>query len=313
MIRNLLDQIAETSPVEALSLADEIGSLRETKRARVSILEVWGENDPAAALAWAESALANQPAGSRNEQILAIYRGYAEHNPKAAFAQALALPAGNSAEQRLQMDALEEVITEQIQNGGLLDAKLQVELLEDGPVKNSVFSDFIDRWASYDPEGAAAYIDTLGDEVSTSVKSRLLGEWAENDPAAAAAWLDSQKVDDRTLGYASRAIIREWTDYDMTASAEWLNSQPSTPALDRAVMSYAYRAAQEDPASAMTWAESIDNEWMRNRMMQHVSGSWKADDPEAFQNYLDTSTLDDEQKERLQNASEIHSGGRRWR
>lgn len=311
MIRTLLDQLAETAPLDALALAQEIGSLRETERARTSILEIWAGNDPVAALNWAETALANEPLRSRSEQLLAIYRGYAASNPQAAFASALAMPDENSAQQRLQTNALEEIITEQIRNGGLMDAKLQVELLEDGSLKDNLMSDLVDRWASFDPVGAAAYVDSLGDGVSPAIKARLVGEWAENDPEAAAAWLSSKELDDRTLRSASTAIIREWTRYDMAASAEWLNSQPSSPALDRAVMSYTYRAAQEDPGSAMTWAESIDNDWMRNRMMQYVAGNWKNDDPEAFQSYIDSSKFNDEQKKQLQEAEARH-GGSRW-
>jgi hypothetical protein len=313
MIRELLGQLAEAAPRDALAIAAQISSLRESERARISILEVWGERDPVAALAWAQTALANEPIRTQNRQILAIYEGYAKLNPQAAFTKALAMPASNSAEQRLQAEALEEIIDTQIQNGDLLQAKLQVELLEDGPTKTSLLNELVDEWASFDPQGAAAYVESMGDAVSESVKTALLGEWAESDPAAAAAWLSAREVTEETLSRAATAIIREWTRYDMAASAEWLNAQPDSPSLDRAIMSYTYRAAQEDPANAMTWAESIDNEWMRNRMMQHVSGSWKTDDPEAFQNYLDNSNLDEEQKKRLQSADGIHSGGGRWR
>ncbi|MGB0744302.1 MAG: hypothetical protein ACPGSB_07225 [Opitutales bacterium] len=312
LLRSLLSQLAETAPRDALALAQNIGSLRETESARIAILEVWAGNDPASAMAWAEVELANEPLRSRNNQLLAIYRGYAVSDPQAAFATALAMPSGNTAQQRLQTNALEEIITEQIENGGLQDAKTQVELLEDGPLKDSLLSDLVDRWASFDPVGAAAYVDSLGGEVPSSVKARLLGEWAENDPQSAAEWLNGREVDENTLGRASQAIIREWTRYDMEASAEWLNSQPSSPALDRAVMSYTYRAAQEDPASAMSWAESIDSDWMRTRMMQHVAGTWKNDNPEAFQSYIDNSGFDDEQKKKLQDADAIHGSRGRW-
>ncbi|MGB1127643.1 MAG: hypothetical protein ACPG3X_04655 [Opitutales bacterium] len=217
----------------------------------------------------------------------------------------------NSGQRRLQTHALEAIIEQQIQDGGLLAAKLQVELLEEGPRKHALLTVLIDQWAAYDPEAAAAYVASLGENASSQVKAALLGEWAENDPEAAAAWLSAREVEEETLSRASTAIIRQWTRYDMAASAQWLNAQPDSPALDRAVMSYTYRAAQEDPAKAMTWAESIDNKWMRERMMQHVAGSWKADDPEAFKSYLDVSNLNDEEKKRLSEAEELH-GGRRW-
>jgi hypothetical protein len=312
MIRALLRQLAESSPRDALAMAENIGSRRETERARIAILQVWAESDPPAALAWAEIELANEPLRSQTSQLLAIYRGYAASNPQAAFAAALAMPATSNGQQRTQTAALEAIISQQIENGGLLDAKLQVEQLEDGATKNTLLSELVDEWASFDPEGAAAYVESLGEDVPSSIKTRLLGEWAENDPEAAAAWLSAREFDEETLSRASTAIIREWTRYDMAASAEWLNSQPSSPALDRAVMSYTYRAAQEDPANAMTWAESIGNDWMRTRMMQHVAGSWKNEDPESFQSYIDKSEFDEAQKKQLQEAKPFRGRGRGW-
>lgn len=311
MIRSLLSQLAETAPRDALAMAGEIGSLRETERARVAILEVWAGKDPAAALAWAEVELADEPLRTQSRQLIAIYRGYADNNPKAAFAAALAMPTENRGQERIQNYALEEIIEQQIENGGLIDAKLQIELMEESSAKDSLISELVDEWASFDPEGAAAYVDSLGDEVHGSVKARLLGEWAENDPAAAAEWLSAREVDGRTMGHASTAIIRQWTRYDMAASAEWLNSQPSSPELDRAVISYTYRAAQEDPANAMSWAESINSGRMRDRMMRHVASNWKNEDPEGFQSYIESAELSEEQKKELQESQGIR-GGRRW-
>ncbi|MEO0508398.1 MAG: hypothetical protein AAF065_00890 [Verrucomicrobiota bacterium] len=312
-IRELLVQLAETAPEDALAMAAGIESLRESEEARISILEVWAENDPLATLEWARLALVSEPLRAQRSQLVAIYEGYAKNNPQAAFAAALQLPNESSFEQRIKSRALEEILEEQISSGGLLEAKIQVELLEEGPIKSALLNELVDEWASHDPVGAAAYVESLGENATDRMKTNLLSEWAESDPAAAAAWLDNSDFEENTLSQASSAIIREWTRYDMAASAEWLNTQPASPALDRAVISYTYQAAQEDPANAITWAESIENDSMRNRMMQHVAGNWKAEDPEAFQTYLDSSEFDEKQLERLQNAQPIQMGRRRGR
>lgn len=310
MIRGLLRQLAETDPVGALELAQNIGSLRETERANMEILRIWGKNDPAAALTWAQQSLAMEPIRTQNNMLLAIYRGYAISNPEAAFSAAMGLPTDSEADRRLQENALESIINQQINNGGLLAAKLQIELMADSNTKTSLMREMIDEWAEFDPEGAAAYVASLGNDVSTSYKTALVGEWAESDPEAAAAWLSTLPEGDPAIAQASSQIIREWTKYDLTASAEWLNSLPDSPELDRAVMNYTQRAAQEDPETAMSWAESINSDWMRTRTMERVAGSWKAADPEAFESYLANSDFSDEQKQRLQNASEGR-GGRR--
>lgn len=312
MIRGLLGQLAESKPEEALALADTIGSLRDSEQARRNILEIWGRNDPQAALKWSQLALADEPMRARRSQLLAIYRGFGRGQPAAAFNSALALPSDNRSDQRLRNDALEEIIETEIKNGGLLAARQRIELMQDDPTKNNLVRELVDEWASYDPEGAASYVQAMGDTASTSVKTALLGEWAENDPAAAAAWLVAQDPDKEVLARASTEIIRQWTRFDMAASAEWLNSMSSSPELDRAVISYTFQAAREDPASAMTWAESINNDRMRTHMMERVAGSWKADDPESFKNYLNRSELNEAQRSLLENAREF-PGGRRWR
>lgn len=312
IIRDLLEELAESDPLEALKLAEQINSKRGTEEAKRDILEVWGQNDPIAALNWVESAMQNEPLRARGALLTAVYEGFAQNDPKAAFTSALSLPADTSGERRLQTNVLEEIIAEQISNGGLRDAQVAVGLLDEGATKNRLLSELVGEWAEFDPIGAAAYVEAMEDNAHPDVKTSLLGEWAENDPAAAAAWLSAQAPDEDVIRRASAEIIREWTRYDMTASAEWLNSLPDSPALDRAVMSYTYRAAQEDPANAMTWAESISNDWMRNRMMERVASSWRVDDPQAFDAFLQQSELSQAQRDRLQNAEDFHGGGR-WR
>lgn len=309
LINELLSQLAETEPLAALELASQIESLRDSERARISVLEVWATNDPASALAWANQALTNEPARSRSSQLSAIYRGYAANNPDAAFQQALTLD-----DERLRNRLLGDVIETQIESGGLQAAQVAVDLIKDPELQNNLRRDLIDEWAQFDPEAAANYVRSLGDDTPTSFKTTLISEWAESDPVAAAAWLVSLPRDDPAIARASASIIQEWTRYDLAASAEWLNSLPPSPELDRAVISYTFRAAEEDPAAAMTWAESIENDRRRTWMMERVAATWKEQDAGTFQSYLNASELTNEQREKLKNAD--NSGGGwsgRWR
>ena len=215
LIRDLLSRLAETEPVAALELASQIDSLRDSERARVAVLEVWGRKAPAAAIAWANNALAGEPSRTRNSQLMAIYRGYAANNPAAAFQQALAIN-----DNRLKNHLLDQVIKVQIESGGLQAAKLAVELVTDPEMQRSLRRELVDEWAEFDPKAAAAYVAKLGEDADSSIKSALVSEWAESDPAAAAAWLSSLNVDDPAIARASSSVIREWTRYDLAASAD---------------------------------------------------------------------------------------------
>ena len=305
LIRELLSQLAETEPSVALELSSQIGSLQDSERARMSVLRVWGKNDPVAALAWSNNALAGEPARTRHSQVSAIYRGYAQSNPEAAFQQAM----NTEQDERLRNRLLGDVIETQVENGGLMAAKLKVDLISDPQTQTNVRRRLINEWASFDPESASDYVLALGDSAEANLKSTLVAEWAESDPAAAAAWLSKLPEDDPSIARSSAEIIQEWTRYDLTASAQWLNSLPPSPELDRAVISYTFRAAEEDPGTAMTWAQSVDNDDRRGWIMERVASRWKEEDAAGFTNYLDNSDLNEEQRERLKNAQSRGRGG----
>ena len=308
-INDLLKQLAATDPLAALDIANGLPSLRDAERARNDILQVWASHEPMAALAWADTELANVPADLRNAQMMAIIRGFASTNPKGAFSYASALSEDTTSDLRYKNRLLGEVIETQIRDGGVADAQATIALLPDGATKESLQRELITEWAKFDPASAASYVEGLGSEATTNMKTALISEWAEYDPAAAAAWLGNLSTDDPAYGHASAQITREWTRYDLTASSEWLNSLPASPELDRAVATYTFRAAQEDPSTAMSWAESITNDGMRNRMMQQVAANWKNDDPETFNTYLDNSDLSDEARAELENAKAWNPGG----
>lgn len=309
LIEELLSQLAKTEPLAALEIASEIPSLRDSEDARVAVLEVWGRSDPAAAIAWAGNALAGEPTRARSSQLSAIFRGYAATNPQAAFSQAMVLDENPQLKNRL----LGEVVEAQIQFGSLEVAKMSVESITDPDLLENLRDDLIDEWAEFDPVAVGAYLDALGDAATSRLKTSLVSEWAESDPVAAAAWLGQLDPEDPAVARASAEIIREWTRYDLVASAEWLNSLPDSPELDRAVASYAYRAAEEDPEAAMTWAGSIKNDRRRSWMMERVAGSWKEQDAATFQTYLDNAGLSEEQRDRMENAGSRGRGWGRWR
>ena len=66
---------------------------------------------------------------------------------------------------------------------------------------------------------------------------------------------------------------------------------------------------EEDPKTAMTWAQSVDNDDRRSWIMERVASRWKEEDEAGFTNYLDNSDFNEEQRERLKNAQSRWRGG----
>ena len=312
-IRDLLEHLARSDPRAALELSDRITSLREAQRTRAQILEQWATHDPMTALAWATDALADVPTNLRNSQMLATLRGFAQTNPAGAFQYASALDDSTPSAMRLKERLLSEVIETQIRGGGLQDAQTTIALMPEGQSKNNLQRELVNEWAAFDPHSAAAYVQSLGDGAPSNLKTDLIAEWAKNDPPAAATWLNSLPEGDPVFAKASATITREWTLYDLAASSEWLNSLPASPELDRAVAAYTARASQEDPATAMSWAESINNDGLRTRMMQKVAGNWKSDAPAAFTAYLDDGDFSSKERKLLESAKAWPSNRRDWK
>ena len=311
IIKDLLVRMATDQPEFALLEATKIASLRDQEQAINSILQAWGSTNPNAALSWAEAHSDQIPKQVMNRKFMAIFRGYAQSEPTAAFAQAFGMKEATNVEKRLKNNILSEVIEMQVRQGGLELARLTVEAMQEGDTKNRLLAEMVDEWAQYDPTAAATYVNSLGETATTWIKTSLIGEWAESDPIAAADWLSNLDAQDPAFGRGTASIIREWSQYDLSASAEWLNTLPASPELDRAVASYTFRAAQEDPANAMSWAESISNERMQGYLMERVAANWKDQDPSAFAGYLESAEFSEEVRERLENATYRGGLGRR--
>lgn len=311
IIKDLLVRMATDQPEFALLEATKIASVRDQERAINSILQAWGARNPNAALSWVDAHTDQIPKQVMNRKLTAIFRGYAQSEPTAAFAQAFGMKEATIVEKRLKNNILSEVIEMQVRQGGLEVARLTVEAMQEGDTKNRLLAEIVDEWAQYDPTAAATYVNSLGETATTWIKTSLIGEWAESDPIAAADWLSNLDAEDPAFGRGTASIIREWSQYDLSASAEWLNTLPASPELDRAVASYTFRAAQEDPANAMSWAESISNERMQGYLMERVAANWKDQDPSAFAGYLESAEFSEEVRERLENATYRGGPGRR--
>jgi hypothetical protein len=288
-IIELLGLLAETDPVAALELGSSLQTLRDKSRARNSVFEVWGRNDPAAAIAWLTTGLEGEPKAVRNTLLSALFRGYAESNPAAAFEEALTI-----SDKKLLQSLLRDVVKTQIASGGIREARKAVDLLPDTRTRNSLRLEIVDEWAGFDPRAAADYVTGLGNDAMPPLKRALLKKWAQSDPAAAAAWLSDLPEDDPAISIASTQIIVAWTRYDIEGPTEWLNSLPATTTFDQARMSYAFRAAEENPRVALAWSESILGDNRRKWSKEQVTNIWRMRDPEGFKSYVDSVELTEE-------------------
>lgn len=308
----LIGRWATFEPVAALEYAQALPTLSLANAAVNEALSGWARADAQGALAWWDSE-ANLATGRlRNQRFEAIMEGYARADPFSAFQYASSLSEDSLENRRMKNRALETVVESLVRNGQLESALLWANQMPESEGKTSALSEVLEEWARYDPDAAAAYLDTLVTrEDYAELRDSMLRTWAQSDPEQAAAYLSNLDPEDPDMGRLTTMLIAQWSRYDIAGPGEWLNSQPPSPEIDRAVAIFTFRAASEDPAGAMTWAESITSEHMRGRLMSRVAGEWKAQDPEAFDAYLEQAEISPEQKAELEQA-EASSGRGPW-
>ncbi len=310
MLLGVVERWAAYEPQAALAYAQAIPGMRLSNRAVNQALEGWGKSDPAAAIAWWNSPENYAAQRVRQNRLESILEGYVATDPFSAFQFAVGLGEGTLEEQRTKREALRTVVETMVESGNLDSALLWATDMEPGEGQTAALAEIMQEWAEYDPDGASAYLEQLaGRDDFDEVRNSMIRTWAESDPEQASAYLTTLDVDDPNRGRLSAMLVYQWSRYDLTGPAEWLNTQPASPELDRAVATLTYRAASDDPASAMSWAESISDERMRQRSIDRVAREWAGQDPEAFADYVKSSEFSDEEKQRLLETQPNTGGG----
>lgn len=315
LVFELLERWGSLDPQNALAFAEGISSMEMRNRGIGQVLEGWAAADPVSALNWL-----NQNGGEFTARIYGDYledivEGYAQNNAVSAMQYVQGLPEGTVADRRIKHGAMREVINAMVEQDQINAALDMTMAMEDGRMRNEALEEIVDEWAERDPLAAKAYIESMSDDPAYGEMQRsLLSEWAEDDPEAAAEWLSSLDPETTDQARLATSLIANWTRYDMEAAANWLNSLPQTPELDRAVGMYSMRAAQDDPAAALTWANSVSNQEQRDRLERMILPMLREQDTDAFEAYLAASDYSDDKKQQYRELELREGRGwRRWR
>lgn len=112
-------------------------------------------------------------------------------------------------------------------------------------------------------------------------------EWVEQDPQAAVEWL-ATRSDSRDHRWAMGRTMDRWTRVDPPAATRWLRSQKLTEELDPMTAAWARVIARSNPAQASKLVPHVQDEGLRERLVLYVGSAWKALDPEAAEEWVDS-------------------------
>ncbi len=258
------------------------------------IASEWARQDPAAALAWANS-LTN----GKGQAMSAVVSEVAKTDPKKAAEMLASMDPAD------RPGAYRSVAAQY----GALDFSSAQSWIHTLPAEDqaAALASAIGGLSGTDPAKAALELKSMeaGDSKDRAVEV-VVGDLAKKDPQAAAEFLKSQASENALRG-GMRPLMQQWAVQNPAAALAFINSYDAGPVRDSAAQSYVWSNNTSKPSEIIKVAESITDEGDRNRSVGVTAMRWMAEDPAAAKAYIQASTsIPADSKERLL------SGGGMW-
>ena len=251
----------------------------------------WAATDADAAIAWVDE---NQPEG--RESIMAkagILRGLATSDPARATEYLQSLPENTEGLGQL----VDTVANEQMKQGIDVATTWAVNLSTE-TLREEAFEQLGDEYARQDPVKAASWIEAhAGNAYTEEAVEEIADEWAEIDPAAAVDW--AGRLPEATQATAMESAFQEWEESDAEGASAYLQNMESSPTKDAAIAGFVSDLGKDEPAMAIEWAQTIENEETRTEALTDVARDWYRADSEAASAWIETSGLPVENVEKI--------------
>ncbi len=266
-------------PTAALAWVSTLPSGRRDVTSK--ICQAWARRDPAAALDWASKS--GDPSLLKEIQGAAISALAAKDLP-AALARLESLPAGD------EHDAALAAAVEGVSKSDPGTATRLLNQLPAGTARDEAAFKFCQKWSATDPRAA---LDWLCQNASLPKSPDRLDEldglmrkWLENSPEAAVTWTRSLPAGDRRdalLGSAVSALAAS----DLS-TAQSLFEELSPEARDRAAGPLAEHLAMQDLDQARQWAALLPSGPAQAAALQQITNYSAGVDPVETAQWLNT-------------------------
>jgi hypothetical protein len=246
-----------------------------------AVLAGWAERMPLDAWNWVVGQQADS-AELRAERLALVLWEVAESNLEQAFAWMRALPA-RSVEQAVLADLLAAFMLE---TRPASDALAWLGEWPAGDLRVAATQRIVRRWAVTDPEAALRWgAQSLAADFAET-QARIVATWAQRDAGAAARWV-WQLPAGPVRGSALAAVAEQWIEGEGAGRlAAWLNAMPSHPDLDPAIRAVAFATFEQDPATALSWAQVLSQPGDRLFVEAVIARHWLARDANSLFNAL---------------------------
>ena len=300
----LLGQWAETDGPAALAYSQEKlgkGSMFDMG-VTSSVLSTWARNKPDAVWKWLETERKDDGSDrSRMMAVSAVFAGIASNNLESAISRLGALDDQSRATaiNGIAMSAQDEASRRRLIERS---ASLPTEQ------RNQIRQNAVGPWAMSNPEEAAAWVRSLPADEQKPVRESAAQMMLMSKPALAADFM-LEGADEKDKPRLYDRVVMQWAGQDARAAGEWLTKQSQGPELDGARRIFATVVAQSDPAAAMDWARSVQNEEQRSQSVGQVYQMWRGKDSKSADTALVGSGLPAEKIKEIQEMKPLPAPG----
>jgi hypothetical protein len=270
---------AKVNAAEALAVTATVRDAALARQLRDAVLRAWAEFDADAAANWSMAL----PADQQISALDAVFAGSAAH-PGVATALGSRL-CGEHPELMSELGhSLEAALTAAKQ------FRAAVDFASGSPAEDAGLwlSGAIYQWAADNPEAALRAVAGIRDAaLQENAYRQALGSWADRDAAAVATFALSIPAGP-ARDAAFYIALPKWAEKDPAAVAEWVTSRGADGDLDSGVAAIALgsRINLINPEVAIGLAEGIRNQTVRSATLRAIGGTWRAQDPDRAQAYI---------------------------
>ena len=289
------------------------------------LLKAWARQDPEAATSWARAAA---PTSVREAATTSAIREWALQDPEAAVRR---LPVGEAGIGRAVVSGWFDsgkpglsgfVLSQGSGKDGqlLISAYVRKLIAREGPGAARAWAESVQgdekllvavyrhtgkEIATVDPDAAIAFCDAHcseahGDSLFTFV-ARRVGQIGEGSKAL--AWIaQSENADPKERLQGARLAFREWMISDRAAAVGWagafLEENGYVEWFDAVPGLVVASLAWKKPLEALKWADWISDPGQQELALITIARRWRRIDPEAAENWLASSPLSEEARQR---------------
>ena len=134
--------------------------------------------------------------------------------------------------------------------------------------------------AEKNPELAVQWIDSLSsDSARVNATISAASGWARQAPADATQWVASLPADSPGRADALNGALTYWVMADAAAAGKYVQALPETDQLS-AIKAVAPTLSQNDPRTALDWAQAFSSSASRQVALREVLARWKQNQPD---------------------------------